>query len=195
MSTSVFFFGGFKANADNMKVWLDTARAQKSKVDFNAFPYPDAGPKDKDAVAAFKQLKSVADAITKSKADLIYIVGHSSGCAIANAVDDALKDHSKIALVTLDGYVPDEKQRGRKSTQLWSAKCDDKLKALHFDILQSVPGANLQVYQPTDCNDKTNEWSLHFSLVNKSTSSIKITQVTEGYQKCQANLCWLTKEA
>ncbi len=130
MSTSVFFFGGFKANADNMKVWLDTARAQKSKVDFNAFPYPDAGPKDKDAVAAFKQLKSVADAITKSKADLIYIVGHSSGCAIANAVDDALKDHSKIALVTLDGYVPDEKQRGRKSTQLWSAKCDDKLKAL-----------------------------------------------------------------
>ena len=68
-------------------------------------------------------------------------------------------------------------------------------KSTHFDILQSVAGANLQVYQPTDCNDKTNEWSLHFSLVNKSTSSIKITQVTEGYQKCQANLCWLTKEA
>ena len=197
MSTSVFFFGGFGANADNMKVWLDTARAQKSKVDFNAFPYPDAGPDDTEAVAGFKQLKSVAGTIAKSRADLIYIVGHSSGCAIANAVDDKLKDHSKIALITLDGFVPDKDQRGRDSTKLWSAQCknNDKLTAVHFATLSSVAGANLQLYKPTDCNDQTNKWSLHFSLVNKSASTVKITDVSQGYQKCQANLCWLTKEA
>jgi hypothetical protein len=198
MSTSVFFFGGWKANSDNMKVWLDSARGQKSKVDFNAFPYPDAGPDGDDAVANFKQLKSVVDAIAKSKADLIYIVGHSSGCAIANAVDDKLKDHKKVALVTLDGFVPDKDQRGRDSTKLWSAQCknNDKLTALHFATLSSVAGANLQVYKPTDCNEKTTIWSLHYSLVNKSASSIEIKNAEDGgYRKCDANLMWLTKEA
>jgi hypothetical protein len=195
MSTSVFFFGGWKANADNMKVWLDTARAQKSKIDFNAFPYPDVGPDGDDAVAAFKELKSVADTIKKSKADLIYIVGHSSGCAIANAVDDALTDHKKIGLVALDGYVPSKGQRGSgRFTQVWSTKCGE-LKALHHDDLKGVVGAALQVFQPTDCNDKTTMLSLHFCLVNKSASSLKIKHIPEGYQKCQANLCWLTKEA
>jgi hypothetical protein len=178
-----------------MKVWLDTARAQKSKIDFNAFPYPDAGPKGEDAVAAFKQSKSVVKAITTSKADLIYIVGHSTGCAIANAVDDALKDHSKIGLVALDGYVPSKGQRGSgRFTQVWSAKCGE-LKSLHFDDLKGVVGAALQVFQPTDCNDKTTILSLHFSLVNKFASNLEIKHISEGYQKCQANLCWLTKEA
>jgi hypothetical protein len=138
----------------------------------------------------------VADEIKASRADLIYIVAHSSGCAISNAVDDALKDHSKIALVALDGYAPSKKQRGPdRFTQVWSAKCD-KLKSLSFDKLQSVVGADLQVYQPTDCNDKTTKWSLHFSLVNKSASSIEIKNAGDGgYRKCDANLMWLTKEA
>ncbi len=198
MSTSVFFFSGWKASADDMKKWLDTARAQKSKIDFNAFPYPDAGSDGEDAVAAFKksgQLKSVVKTITASKADLIYIVGHSSGCAIANDVDDHLKDHKKIALVALDGYVPDKEQRGRSNTQVWSAKCGEKT-SLHFGELTSAVGADLEIYEPTDCTDKTTKWSLHFSLVNKSASSIEIKHATDGgYKNCQANLMWLTKEA
>jgi hypothetical protein len=77
------------------------------------FPWPSQSSSDgEDAVAAFKELKSVADEIKASRADLIYIVAHSSGCAIANAVDDALKDHSKIGSWRSTAMLPAKNNAG-----------------------------------------------------------------------------------
>jgi hypothetical protein len=208
MSTSVYFFGGYQASANDMKLWFDTAKAQKPKIDFKTFHWASGlGPDGDKAVKAFRdsgQCKSVVAEIQASKVDLIYIVGHSSGCAIANAVDDSLKDdgqkvynlkiYDKITLVALDGFLPNPTQLGRSSTQVWSAKYGD-LKSLHYGLLLGKVGGRLQVYEPADCNKKTAVWSLHFSLVNKSASVTEINNPTEGYQKCQANLMWLTKEA
>jgi hypothetical protein len=50
--------------------------------------------------------------IEDSHADNIYIVGHSSGCAIANKVNSLLKgDHKNITLVDLDGFAPSGDQK------------------------------------------------------------------------------------
>src|SRR5580704_12067382 len=63
MTILVVFFGGFKSSQPDMDKWLDSARKQRSDVQFEAFPYPDirkAG--DKDAVHGFRQFD---DAIKK----------------------------------------------------------------------------------------------------------------------------------
>jgi predicted esterase len=116
MTILVVFFGGFQASQSDMDKWQDSAGKQRSDVQFEAFPYPDirkAG--DKDAVNGFKQFDEVIKKIEDSHADNIYIVGHSSGCAIANQVNSLLKgDHKNITLVDLDGFAPSAtKKRGQ----------------------------------------------------------------------------------
>jgi hypothetical protein len=123
MSAYVLFFGGYKASIPDIKAWTDSAIKQKPGVTFDGYPYPDASWDGEKAVKAFKNPKTndYAKAIKKiedSKSDVIYIVGHSSGCAVANEVDDGLKDHTKIILVALDGYAPatrNRRGRARKS--------------------------------------------------------------------------------
>lgn len=128
MSTCVFFCGGYKATQTDMNVWAGSARAQRSDVEFNAFAWPrGADPDATSAVATATrngQLESAVKAIAASSADSIFIVGHSSGCAIANAVDRKLEDHARIVLVALDGFGPDRNQLARATTQVWAAACD-----------------------------------------------------------------------
>ena len=59
MSIYVVFFGGFQASKTDMDLWLANARKQRDDVVFDAFPYPDAGPDDDDAVNGFKQFDAV----------------------------------------------------------------------------------------------------------------------------------------
>jgi predicted esterase len=192
MSICVVFFGGFQASKTDMDLWLANARKQRDDVVFDAFPYPDAGPDDDDAVNGFKQFDAVIKKIKDTGADMTYIVGHSSGCAIANELDSRLtknmKDTSHIALVCLDGFAPSADQRKRSTTQVWSAV---------------GPGGKGQSFhwrswaKQYTAAHATNKWSLHFSLVNTAANDDKIESnkdIKNGYSGCVANLCWLEKK-
>src|SRR3954453_6659329 len=122
MSTHVFFFGGWKSTILDVKAWKVDAHTQKNSVTFDAFPYPDGVSSDgEEGVKAF-DIAGAVKMVKASTADTIFIVGHSSGCAIANEVDDDLPDHKKINLVALDGFAPRNAQLERTTTQVWSAE-------------------------------------------------------------------------
>jgi hypothetical protein len=187
MSTRVLFFGGYKASPSDMQNWQNSAQAQRKDVDFRTSPWPPgANSGEKSAVSHFGSLDKLIADIESSSADLIYIVGHSSGCAIANAVDRGLKDHTKIVLIALDGFVPNKSQLARRNTQCWGAVCGDK-KSRNYESMRR--SGRLQVFKATDC--KT-EWALHFSLVNAAANDKLVTSVATGYTNCMANLVWLT---
>src|SRR5215469_1994541 len=121
MSAYVLFFGGYHASQTDIDVWSATAKAQRPDATFGDYPYPSgASSGGESAVNAFIKARSYRQAIAtiqECDADMIYLVGHSSGCAIANAVDRGLKDTSKVILVALDGFAPSHKQLARPSTQ------------------------------------------------------------------------------
>jgi len=192
MSIYVLFFGGYQSTQPDMNAWLGSARAQQPDVDFDAIPYPaGAGAGAHSAVSTFTggdQYDAVIAQIGTAGADQTYIVGHSSGCAIANAVDRGLIDHSRIRLVALDGFVPDHKQLARPSTQVWSAVGGDGI-ALHYKDLKDSVGSRLQVYKAaTNCTTKL---ALHFSLVNAAATDKIVESIKTGYRHCKANLVWL----
>jgi hypothetical protein len=190
MSIEVFFFGGSRASEPDMQAWAATAKVQRPNMDFNAFHWIETD-KEKKAVAAIKA----------SKADVIFIVGHSSGCANANAVDNSVyksvKDTKQVVLVALDGFAPVGDQGKRSSTQIWSAaNPDDTFKNFHkaknYDDMKSVAGPLLRVY-PVGRTDCTSRWGLHFSLVNtRAKDTTDPDPIPTGYARCHANLCWLT---
>ncbi len=188
---SVLFFGGYKATLTDMNIWLGSARAQRQDVEFDAFPWPHgADSSAESAVGAFtkgKKRDSVVADIESSDADLIYIVGHSSGCAIANAVDRSLKGHGNIRLVALDGFTPGRDQLARLDTQVWAATCGTAT-SRNYNALRKAVGSRLQVYAATDCKTV---WALHFSLVNAAASDRTVKSVPSGYAQCKANLMWL----
>jgi hypothetical protein len=175
-----------------MDVWLASAKSQRKDVDFDAIPYPRGASSDgHSAVAAFTKGDQYGDVIAQigtCGADQIYIVGHSSGCAIANAVDRGLIDHSHITLIALDGFPPDSTQLGRPSTQVWSADCGAAI-SLNYKWLKDKLGASqLQVFHATNCKTKV---SLHFSLVNAAATTKIVESISDGYHHCKANLFWL----
>jgi hypothetical protein len=181
MSTCVFLFGGYLATKADMDVWVASAKTQQSKVEFNAYHWTEKD-KEKKAVAAIKA----------SNADKIYIVGHSSGCANANAVDKALKDTSKIVLVALDGFAPDASQRNRSSTQIWGA-VNGKHTSKNHTALKNLLGNRLLEYPAR--KDCTTKWALHFAVVNANASDSVVRDpplhLATGYANCRANLMWL----
>lgn len=200
MSTFVLYFGGWQASLLNVKDWMASARHQSPGITLDAYPYPDPSADGAVALATFKSTGDFAKAVGKvqsSTADSIYIVGHSSGCAIANAVDAELKNYNKITLVALDGYCPSEAQLGRPGTQVWVADSPTG-RSLHYDDLQkSVKNYDLKNkdwvwvnvhHAGADCSTKL---SLHFSLVNLNSSDDAVKSIPQGYTNCQANLCFI----
>jgi hypothetical protein len=191
MSVYVLFFGGFQATQSDIDVWLASAKKQCQDVAFDALPWPPGANSDAhSAVSAFTRGDQYDGAITQiatSGADQTYIVGHSSGCAIANAVDRVFKDHSHIALIALDGFLPDAEQMARSSTQVWSAVGGGGT-SLNYQKLKDRIGGRLQVYQPTSCSTT---WALHFSLVNAAATDKVVKNISTGYAQCRANLVWL----
>jgi len=162
-------------------------------VEYDAFPYPEgAGSRDTDAVNGFKKYDEVMKKIKHTGAAMTYIVGHSSGCAIANEVNSRLGgDHQNVTLVDLDGFAPSPGQINKSSLQVWSAEGAKGGKSLHHDDW----GRYSSQLQVNTAASATNKWSLHFSLVSTAaTDAIKSSpdeDLKKGYAGCIANLCWL----
>ena len=192
MSAYVLFFGGYHATLTDINVWSASAKAQKPDVTFDCYPWPSgAGAGAQSAIAAFTKAGSYAQAIATVQGcatDLIYLVGHSSGCAIANAVDRGLKDTSKVILVALDGFAPSRAQLARPSTQVWAAECGSAVSRNH-DKLKKAIGGRLKIYKATDCYDPL--FALHFSVVNSAANDKAVTNIATGYAQCRANLMWM----
>ena len=188
MSTLVVFFGGYQATQSDMDMWMQNARGQRPDVEFNAFRWPRGASSDaKGALSGSHstgQFKAAIAAIQASTADTIYIVGHSSGCAIANAVDKALDDTSNISLIALDGFSPDASQLQRSTTQAWGARCGN-IMSMNFPYRA---GARQRVFETPDCKTK---WALHFSVVNMAAMDSLIKSVATGYAQCRSNLEFL----
>jgi hypothetical protein len=189
LTISVFFFGGYKSTSGQMDDWIKSAHGQRPDVTFNAYPYPSDNPEpsDKDIDTFKKVIKTIND----STAGKIFIVGHSSGCAIANGVDQRLKDTTKVTLVALDGFAPNANQL--KRSQVWAAVSGTAKSFNHDRLLKRVGEKRLQIFHAgSDC---TTELALHFSLVNVSANDKDLksfkTDLGNGYKACEANLCWL----
>src|SRR5262245_22635803 len=190
MGIYVVFFGGYQASGTNMDLWKSSADTQRGDVTFDAFPYPGhADSSDTGAVNGFgKQFDGVIKKIEESGADTLFIVGHSSGCAIANELNSRMKgDHSHITLVDLDGFAPSADQIKKSSVQAWCAEgTGGKGEALHW----------AQGKIKFIAASATTVWSLHFSLVNTAATDAitKHNYGSKGYAGCIANLCWLPKK-
>jgi predicted esterase len=189
MKIYVVFIGGFQSDQTAMDLWLASARKQKEHADivFDAYPFPNIKDSDRrSSVAGFEdQFDGVIKKIQDSGADKIFIVGHSSGCAIADEVNKRLGgDHKNVTLVDLDGFPPQPDQIQGSEVQAWYAVGPGgKGKSKNHKVGRIK-------YQATHA---TEDWSLHFSLVNKAATN-KITwktYKTEGYAGCMANLDFL----
>ena len=192
MSTDVvvFYFGGFLASPSDIDKWLRSARFQKPAVKFIAFPWPSGAP-DSDGDIAVEILRksgtldSIIKDVDKTKADTIFIVGHSSGCAIANAVDAGVTSDEHIVLVALDGYRPSDTQVDRGDTQVWGAKGAKGETSVHFP----GPAKGRRIFP---AKTQKTEWALHFSLVNTSVKAdLSGGEIDKGYENCSANLSFL----
>ena len=199
MSVHVFFFGGWKSNLVDMKNWKADALKQKPSVAFDCFPFPDgvASSDDEKAVKIF-DIAGTVKMVNASKADTIFIVGHSSGCAIANEVDDNLPDQKKFNLIALDGFAPRSALLERPTTQVWSAESGAHGKSLNHDrMLARIEEYNKKAKNKKKVNmftaaaDCTTQYALHFSLVNLSANDKSVGVVADGYTNCKANMPWL----
>jgi hypothetical protein len=198
MNAHVLYFGGYQATVSDIKAWTASASTQKVSVLFDGYAYPDGASWDGgEAVKAFKYLDEAVKKIESCTREVIYIVGHSSGCAIANRVDEKLKDHKRIVLVALDGYSPSDAQLARGTTQLWTAASGTG-KAMHYaDMLERAKDYNRTAKDPikanvyTAANSASTKLALHFSLVNVASSDDLVKHIPDGYKQCKANLCWL----
>jgi len=189
MSDAVFFIGGYHASQHDIDAWLRSARVQEPTVDFYGYPWPKgASAGAHSAVSHFQKdgtYDSVIDEIQGAGADTVYVVGHSSGCAIANAVDAGLEWTENVVLVALDGFRPSDDQLDRETTQVWGAKCGH----VHSRNYPGISKNRRRIYEAHSC--KT-EWALHFSLVNANATDTIVPSIAKGYTNCKANLCFLT---
>ena len=188
MSEAVYYFGGYLASQSDIDAWLRSARLQKPTVKFFGFPWPKGASSGAgSAVRTFSMggnYDRVIDDIQRNGADTIYIVGHSSGCAIANSVDDGLESADQIVLVALDGFTPNSHQLDRETTQVWGAVCDGVRS-------RNYPGfakGRRRIYTAKNCKS---EWALHFSLVNAHAKDGLVDGIAKGYFNCRANLLFL----
>jgi len=202
MSVCAVFFGGFQATQEQVNKWRESARKLKPGIEFGVRPWPSGAWTNSAGavgVSAFKQtgeFDSLVAALKASPADKIYIVGHSSGCAIANAVDKeitkSLKDPSKFVLVSLDGFRPDADQLKRDNTQVWGA-VSGVHKSYHYPDADEKRQLGKKFKEYKARTDITTEFALHFSLVNTAVTN-GTGNIEHGYDNREANLKWVDED-
>jgi len=196
MSVCAVFFGGFQATQEQVNKWRESARKLKPGIEFVVYPWPSGAWANSDGdagVSAFREFDSLVARLKASTAGKIYIVGHSSGCAIANAVDKeitkGLKDPSKFVLVSLDGYRPDADQLKRDNTQVCGA-VSGVHKSYHYPKEGEKRQLGKHFKEYTANASCTKAFALHFSLVNTIVTDAT-GNIPHGYDDCQANLKWV----
>lgn len=184
MVMTVFFFGGYNSTHNDVVSWKNSFE-KKTNLPAMVFHYPE-GASAGDPLEDWDASEDVAQLVKDGDT----IVGHSSGCAIANDVaETVLKIKAKtegiifakrFKLIVLDGFHPRNGLRDAVDTKIWSAKCGD-VYSLNYHALKDFK--NFHVYEA-----KVKEkWPLHFSLVNLNVSD-EYGLITQGYHDCDANL-------
>ena len=195
MSAYVLFFGGFSGNPKGRQPLGCKRQFTNAWRDIRQLRVAGGGAQlrrqeRRCRVQPGGSLKQAIETIEQCATDWVYIVGHSSGCAIAREVDKGLKDTSKVVLVALDGFAPYPGQMARQTTQVWAAVCDDKVSRNH-DRLKEIVGGRLKIYKATNCYGKS---ALHFSVVNSAANDKSVTNIPTGYTNCRANLMWMPSQ-
>lgn len=182
----VILFGGFLARTEDMLAWQASASEQRRDATFGVYPWPSGVPAD-TPLQHWSRGNEIAALLKRNATQSPHIlVGHSSGCALANSVAYCLLDLSvDFFLVALDGFRPGRLLIERAQTSCWSATCDG-IKSRNYGALESAP--QFHVYEARDART---EWALHFSLVNSNSTDATVHAISDGYKNCVANLCWM----
>lgn len=181
MIIRVILFGGYLASINDMAAWQNSAKLQKPDVEFETHHWV-SGASASDPVSHYQQTLAAAEhQINNTPEKTFYIVGHSSGCAVANELAKRVIKLKHWCLFALDGFRP----TNDLNPDCWSAMCEGH-KSLNYDALKSA--VHFSVYQ---AKDATTKWALHFSLVNTNSTDKLVHDIVHGYANCEANLCWL----
>jgi hypothetical protein len=176
----VHFFGGYRANSQNVLAWCKSLEQKQPHVIAIGWPYP-VGSTAGDPLRRWNFSDSLAKCISVDASECL-IVGHSSGCAIANDVaNKTLTFGAKnFRLIALDGFRPKPELLNLPGTMVWSAECNE-IRSLNYDALKD--GERFHVYTAK----VRKKWPLHFSLVNLNVSD-NLDDITQGYHNCDANV-------
>jgi len=176
----IYFFGGYRATSNDVEAWRRSVMAQVPDMPVTVFSYPE-GATAGAPLDHWHDSSKIAEQI-KAEDTFAIIVGHSSGCAIANDVASHVLalGYANMKVIALDGFRPDDKLLELPGSVVWSAECIGT-RSLNYDALQGCP--NFKVYKAR----VRQQWPLHFSLVNTNVSD-SFASISEGYQMCAANL-------
>jgi hypothetical protein len=120
----IHFFGGYRATNQNVLAWCNSLETKQPNVIAIGWPYP-IGSSAGDPLKCWNCSGSIAKLISVD-VDECLIVGHSSGCALANDVaGKALALGAKnFRLIALDGFLPRPELLNLPGTVVWSAECN-----------------------------------------------------------------------
>ena len=183
----VFFFGGYGSTWGDVDAWGTSFEGKVSGSSVTRIPYPgDATAGDPLNVWNEDRSEHVAQAI-KACRDAVVIIGHSSGCAIANDVAKHARTRGcSFKLIALDGFCPSEDLLALPDTSVWSAMFENEIRSLNYDGLKAKAGNKFRVYK----SNVSAMWPLHFSLINLNVVNA-YHAITDGYRNCDANLAVL----
>jgi hypothetical protein len=181
---NIFFFGGYESTYDDVDAWAFSVDKKLPEATAIGWAYPE-GALSGNPLATWKQ--EISEQIGRhvaltSEWKPCIIVGHSSGCAIANDIaEHALAFGAEnFRLIALDGFRPNDELLALPGTAVWSAECGDA-RSLNYDGLKDCE--RFKVYEA----NVRHQWPLHFSLVNLNVSDDHVA-ITDGYRNCDANL-------
>src|SRR5262249_53060089 len=136
-STYVCFFGGYRSTVADVQSWGKSLEAKVPGATAIVFPYP-PGASASDPLVEWGCSRDIAMQILARTNEPCIIVGHSSGCAIANDVANVALDlgAKNFKLIALDGFCPSEELLSLPGTTVWSAECNGA-RSLNYDDLRS----------------------------------------------------------
>jgi hypothetical protein len=190
------YFGGYKSTQSEINLWTQSAEAQLgTSYKLMTYPYPTgASSGASSAIANFGQsnIDNLAEEIVSNPSISYTVVGHSSGCAIADAVAERVTTLQSgkipnLKLIVLDGFLPSAVVMNAVNYKCYSAY-DRSTTSLNWSAMQNC-GANFVSLQAPNCGREV--WCLHFSLVNSAATASTVQTIPEGYNNCKANLAWL----
>jgi hypothetical protein len=179
--TYVYFFGGYRSTVADVEAWGKSLEAKVPGATAIVFPYPH-GASARDPLAEWGYSQDIAMHILGRSNQPCIIVGHSSGCAIANDVASVALDlgAENFKLIALDGFRPSHELLSLPETTVWSAECNG-VRSFNYDHLSSCQ--EFRVYYA----EVTEQWPLHFSLLNVNVSD-EYGDLEHGYRNCEANV-------